>query len=333
MQTVDLNEAVPLISYWWDEEGNGAEPSAITLTITAPDGTQTVKHKGDLTSVKTAPDVLDTWLWSLTITQVGVWRFTFLGTVDSHDVEQSGMLLAGEDLSREGACEPWCSWGDVEALCSSIDLSAITLGQRESLLDLATDILYRLDGKHYPGVCATTRRVCRSCGTCGAPHCSCGVRSTVDLGRSWPVVGVWDVVVEGVTLPTTAYQLRDHRFVDRIDGESWPVCSDVTDPDAFTMSYAYGRRPPRVLRDACAVFAAEMAKSCVGVACELPSRVTSITREGVSYTILDSQKFLDEGRVGIYRVDLALAAAKMGRKPRPGGWAPYGQQTRTSRVS
>jgi hypothetical protein len=40
--------------------------------------------------------------------------------------------------------------------------------------------------------------------------------------------------------------------------------------------------------------------------CALPQRVTSISRQGVSYTLLDSQDFIEEMRTGLYAVDLFL---------------------------
>jgi hypothetical protein len=40
--------------------------------------------------------------------------------------------------------------------------------------------------------------------------------------------------------------------------------------------------------------------------CALPQRVTSISRQGVSYTLLDNQDFIAEMRTGIYAVDLFL---------------------------
>jgi hypothetical protein len=43
--------------------------------------------------------------------------------------------------------------------------------------------------------------------------------------------------------------------------------------------------------------------------CALPQRVTSISRQGVSYTLLDSQDFIEEMRTGIYMVDLFLKSA------------------------
>jgi hypothetical protein len=325
VQHVDVGEPWPIESRWWDANGDPAEPSAITLTIDPPTGATITKNKGDLTgSAQTEGDAtLDTWRWLQAWDEAGVWRYTFLGTVDGNPVTESGMFLVGEVDASEGPCEPWVEWADVVALCPSTpNLSTLVPGQIEYLLDVASWTLWALSGKRYPGICSTTRRICRACFTCGG-WCVCGVRDTIDLGSRWPVYGVWDVTVDGDTVPAASYSLRAHRWLDRIDGESWPASGDVTDPDAFTISYAYGRRPPVGLVHAAAVFAAEMAKKCVGSVCAIPERVTNITREGVSYTILDAQRFLDEGRTGVYAVDLALISDREAREDvRPGGYSP-----------
>jgi hypothetical protein len=43
--------------------------------------------------------------------------------------------------------------------------------------------------------------------------------------------------------------------------------------------------------------------------CALPSRITSVARQGVSYTILDNQDFIDDMRTGLYIVDLFLKSS------------------------
>lgn len=73
------------------------------------------------------------------------------------------------------------------------------------------------------------------------------------------------------------------------------------------VTYTYGKQPPPLILRAIEVLATEIQKSIDGdTSCALPKRVTSITRQGVSMTILDPQKFFDEGRTGIYEVDLAI---------------------------
>lgn len=41
--------------------------------------------------------------------------------------------------------------------------------------------------------------------------------------------------------------------------------------------------------------------------CELPERVTSISREGISMSLIDPQTFIDKGRTGLIRVDQWLS--------------------------
>jgi hypothetical protein len=49
--------------------------------------------------------------------------------------------------------------------------------------------------------------------------------------------------------------------------------------------------------------------------CQLPKRVTNVVRQGVSMAmVLDPMAFLDEGKTGIYEVDLFLASEREDRK-------------------
>jgi len=324
VQQLDVGEKAPILTNWWDDDGNAAEPTAIVLTITKPDGTTIVKAKADMTGSESVSGsgVDDVWTYEQLVDADGIWRVHAEGTVGTSTVIQSFLFLAGASEFGVGPCEPWAEWSQVEGQCPTVDFSSIGPEQRADLLDVATGILWSLDGRRYPGICTTTRRVCRSCSSCVTALCCCSPRGAVDLGTRWPAWGVLEVVVDGVTLDPSAYGLRDHRWLDRLDGDSWPACASLTDPDAFTVTWAYGRRPPIELSDAVAVFTAEMAKSCLGLKCDLPQRVTSIVRENVTYTILDSQRFIDDGRTGVYRVDLALKAAREGRKASPGMRSP-----------
>lgn len=333
MQTIDVGETYVYVSDWYDEDGDPAEPSEVTLVITRPNGSTVSYVKTDLTTPDSAPDVLDTWERADPVTMEGVWRYTFTGTVEGRDVEQPGIFVAGDPATTPGPCEPWAQWSDVLGLC--IDnatralLVALPASRQEYLLDIATWVLWSLDGRRYPGICTRTRHMCRSCIVCGWGNwCRCGTRDAIDLGSRYPVFGVWDVVIDGVTLSADAYRVRDHRWLDRIDGNSWPTNSDLTDPDAFRWEEAFGRNPPVGLRNAAAVFGYELALRCVeSDACRIPERVTQIVREGVAYTIIDPQKFIDEGRTGVYDVDLALAASKAGRSGvAPGGLNPLARR-------
>ena len=56
--------------------------------------------------------------------------------------------------------------------------------------------------------------------------------------------------------------------------------------------------------------ATEYGKAISGQACALPERITSITRQGVSWTLFDPQDFYDKGFSGMGRIDNWLAPVK-----------------------
>lgn len=73
------------------------------------------------------------------------------------------------------------------------------------------------------------------------------------------------------------------------------------------VTYDFGIMPPIAGRMAARVLAKEFALLWSGSdECALPTRVSSVTRQGVSYTILDQQDFIAELRTGVYAVDLFL---------------------------
>lgn len=230
-------------------------------------------------------------------------------------------------LPDDGPCSPWCDWDDV-LLCLSgttkTKLEALAPAIQEEWIAVATEILYNLSGRNYPGTCSSTRNVCRSC-LCGLGiSCCCRNRNVLDLdlGDDWPVARVTNVIIDGVTLTAgTDYRVDDWRWLVRLpaDGsEPWPTASDLADPSAFQVSWEWGQEPPRTGVRACALFVSEFAKECAGDDCTLPERVTTVVREGVTYTIMDSMKMIDEGRTGLFLVDLWLKSDELGRQGRPG---------------
>lgn len=78
-------------------------------------------------------------------------------------------------------------------------------------------------------------------------------------------------------------------------------------PFNVEVSYSYGTPPPTAGRSAARILATELVKFYEDDdTCALPQRVTSVSRQGVTYTVLDNQSFIDELRTGIYAVDLFL---------------------------
>ena len=74
--------------------------------------------------------------------------------------------------------------------------------------------------------------------------------------------------------------------------------------------YTIGSNLPPGTEALCAWLAVEYGKAVSNQPCALPERITSVSRQGVSWTVLDPQDFLDKGYTGMSRVDHWLAAVK-----------------------
>ncbi len=155
-------------------------------------------------------------------------------------------------------------------------------------------------------------QVYNGCGCQSAAACGCGTAAaTVRLDG--PVIAVTRVRVDGQVVPPSAYRL-DGTLLVRTDGGTWPVRQDLnapaTDPDTFEVQYRRGREVPAGGRRAVSALMVELHKArCGDKTCALPSRVTNVVREGVTYSLLDDPAaLLDNGLTGISDVDLWLRA-------------------------
>lgn len=82
------------------------------------------------------------------------------------------------------------------------------------------------------------------------------------------------------------------------------------DNNVVRVVYTVASNLPPGTEALCAWLAIEYGKAAQGTSCALPERITSVTRQGVSWTVLDSQEFLDKGYTGMSHVDHWLAAVK-----------------------
>lgn len=107
---------------------------------------------------------------------------------------------------------------------------------------------------------------------------------------------------DGTIIPEDKYYVAEHSTLIAYKGVPWP-------PGNIEVTYTYGSQPPAAGRAAARSFAQQLINSWNGDSCRLPDRITSVTRQGVSYTVLDSQDFLENLRTGIYEIDLFLKTA------------------------
>jgi hypothetical protein len=215
-------------------------------------------------------------------------------------------------------CTRWAEIEDLPEDCAEEVTDANVL---EDALDFASDLLFVLSGRQFPGECTSTvRPECRH--TCRSDRvCRCAVHE-IKLGRS-PILEIEEVLIDGEVLDPAFYRVDDWATLVRLpdaDGSRppWPSWQRLDldaaiDDRTFEVTFTHGRNPPAAGRIAAAYFACEMARNWTpGVECKLPKRITSITRQGVSMAILDPFRFLDNGRTGIYEVDLFLSAYNSG---------------------
>jgi hypothetical protein len=124
-----------------------------------------------------------------------------------------------------------------------------------------------------------------------------------------PVQQVHSVTVGDELLDPSQYRLYNGMVLDLNPGAGrrFPWCG--RDPQV-EVDYTYGvfELPPLV-QSAVDKMASEITLAEAGSnQCRLPQRVTSVQRQGMSWTLIDPQDFLDDGRTGIYEVDMAIKA-------------------------
>lgn len=149
------------------------------------------------------------------------------------------------------------------------------------------------------------------CGACG-DDCSCGSGAAA-LRLPGPVAAITTVLVGGELLHSSAYRVDNHALLVRTDGGAWPTCQDMSEPadgpNAFSVDYLHGIEVPIGGQLAAGALACELAKATIGdTSCQLPRRIQTIARQGLTTTFLDSMDDLDKGRTGIWLVDSWVAS-------------------------
>lgn len=241
-------------------------------------------------------------------------------------------------LPVQGPCAPWCAWVDVLAAPPGREvLSGLTdPTQQFNLIAQASEILWNLSEHRYPGECTVTRNLSESDGAGLVDGhwglCSCDSRDKIDLGSRWPVASATSVIENGVSLVAgTDYRIDDWQYLVRLPaGTLWPRCNDLNEADDLRVTWWYGRKPPPGGVRSAALMAAMFALPYAVVAadCANPEEITQAVREGVTYSFKDPNQMLEEGRTGLFFVDLWLAADKKGRQSRPGMFDPLGRSRR-----
>lgn len=129
-----------------------------------------------------------------------------------------------------------------------------------------------------------------------------------EIALPGPVNSITEVLVDGVALAAPAWRLDGTRLV-RQDGEAWPsqdLALPAGDPGTWSVRYVRGVPVPALLNDAAGAYACEVAKGRSGGTCQLPSRVSSISRQGVDVQFIPQEDYLDKGLTGYAEVDQVI---------------------------
>jgi hypothetical protein len=197
----------------------------------------------------------------------------------------------------------------------------------DEAIQTASTVLYKLTGEKYPGISTSTDAITSTAYTnamtspqviggnmYNLPRATMGGQRELNL-RQKPVLSVASVHVNGVLLDPSQYSLRNNAYIVRTAPNLW-ILSPTSE---IIVTYKHGARPPVAGKAAATRLANEIILWYLGDnRCALPERITSVARQGVSYTILDPQDFISQGKTGIYSVDSFIAAVnpdKQRKKP------------------
>lgn len=224
-----------------------------------------------------------------------------------------------------------CDWDPIECGCT-LDMED---EQVQYAVETATFILWALSGRSL-GCCELTVRPCRrpcddvggndpwpnpklidgewvnlGCRKCAQP-CACAEVCELRLPHA-PVCSIEEVIANGEVLSDENYRLEDSEWIVLTNGICFPDCQDMSaplgDPGTWGIKYTRGIPVPTAGRRAAGKLACEIIKACEGAKdCCLPERTKSVTRQGISFALLDPMDFFDRGRTGLYEVDSFLAA-------------------------
>lgn len=142
------------------------------------------------------------------------------------------------------------------------------------------------------------------------------------------VISVERVTMDDIVTVTEPWRLmgNDIRFQEPVrywTGYRGLLCGDQRETDRIRVTYQFGSTITASARRAVLWLAHQFWLEAAGCddcgECQLPGRTTSVQREGVSFTLLDPQDYLREGKTGVPSVDLWLSTVNPRRALRPAG--------------
>lgn len=332
MQMKRTHDPDATLDYSWDWQAWLGSDTIVSTTVTTPDTSLSISNVTHTDTAVTA------WISG------GTDKVS--ADVTCHIVTDAGReddwVLRLDVRNHPAPASGPCDWPLSYIECHDTSaLDSLTEAARASVEAMATEYLWNWTGRAY-GQCAVDYRPCFrdcpdggyasggwpltggswspvlqggkwrgvECGSCGGA-CNCG--GAAPLRLPWPVSEISEILVDGVALPRSAYRLDSRSLLQRTDGESWSLCQNLSlppsEPGTWQVTYLWGLPVPIGGQVAAGLLASELAMAfCNDNRCQLPQRIQSITRQGVTVTLLDQFEDVAKGRTGIWAVDAWVAS-------------------------
>lgn len=240
-----------------------------------------------------------------------------------------------------------CTW-PVDRTCLPVSESEPERIKQEHAEDLAVSVLWALSGRQF-GICPVIARPCPTACTSttydllGGPgwfplwdganwrnvRCGCTGKceatgpTVIHLGstKGLPIQEVTEVRIAGEIMDPSLYSLEGDLLYRR-GGAQWPnqdLTLPLDEPGTWSVSYTQGNPPPAGTATLVALLAKEFLDACGGGKCRLPRRVQTVSRQGVTYNMIDPTDIYRDGLTGLPEVDIWIASVnphRISRAPR-----------------
>lgn len=277
----------------------------------------------------------------------GAWEARWYGLINGVQV---GPVTDGFTVAAAGAIVPGASPGS--AVCMAWATHEDVLGTACEAADpdlvddaclVASDMLYELTGRRWPGICTDKVRPQAQWRKADGPpqwwpalptspfgFCSChrgretGCAPIPEIRLPHGPVVKSSVIVKIDGEVFEEWRLDDRRYLTRLDGDRWPCCQDLLLEDdavnTWSIEWQWGARPPIGGKMAAAALGCQLAlaydPSTAGQ-CALPAKTQSITRAGTTIRMIDPATLLEKGLTGFAPVDQWVNSVLVGRKRQP----------------